>query len=135
MITVVMEPCMKDKAKWTSSLGGKLAGKLWVDASGERGDDPAVAERKIRHMLLETMSEERRREAELYEQAREEIVREAARAEQLRRSSSVTSTDDDSFPGKKRNSMAGGTGIGAAITSVWAASTRWSSVAAGRTRG
>lgn len=88
MITVVMEPGMKDKSKWTSSLGGKLAGKMWIDASG---DDPAeVIAKRIRERLLESMSEERRKEAEMHEKARHEIVRQAVQAEDLRRSLAPT---------------------------------------------
>ena len=54
MITVVMEPGMKDKSRWTASLGGKLAGKMWIDASG---DDPAeVYAKEIRQRLLKSMN-------------------------------------------------------------------------------
>ena len=88
MITVVMEPGMKDKSNWTSSLGGKLAGKMWIDASG---DDPAeVIAKRIRERLLESMSEERRKEAEMHEKARHETVRQAGQAEDLRRSLAPT---------------------------------------------
>ena len=84
MITVVMEPGMKDKSRWTASLGGKLAGKMWIDASG---DDPAeVYAKEIRQRLLKSMSEERRKEAEMHEKARHETVRQAGQAEDLRRS-------------------------------------------------
>lgn len=88
MITVVMEPGMKDKSKWTSSLGGKLAGKMWIDASGD--DTAEVIAKRIRERLLESMSEERRKEAEMHEKARHETVRQAGQAEDRRRSLAPT---------------------------------------------
>lgn len=116
MITVVMEPCMKDKASpparpastqplqpirpprppppshhisssapqrqanWSGSLGGKLQGKLWCDATQDEPAAMAHAVEQIKKQLTESMSEERRRDAELFEKERAEAISQRARA-------------------------------------------------------
>jgi hypothetical protein len=75
IVTVVMEPEMRDTSLWTSTLGGKLGGKLFIDASMSDPAGLAEAADQLRRQIHANMSEARRREAESFEKARTEYIR------------------------------------------------------------